>query len=78
MNALRLHAWGNEQCCLPRGVTTANMYAIDAATAKAVRPSIKAGDRLSLEEVLGPETGARADADPTHRCVVRVVSVLGL
>jgi hypothetical protein len=75
LNDLRLHAWGNEQCCLPRGATTAHMYAIDGATAKAVRPSIKAGDRLLLEEVLGPENGAKADADPTHRCVVRVVSV---
>jgi hypothetical protein len=75
LNELRLHAWGNEQCCLQRGVTTAHMYAIDAATAKAVRPSITAGDRLLLEEVLGPANGARADADPTHRCVVRVVSV---
>ena len=75
LNELRLHAWGNEQCCLPRGVTTAHMYSIDSATAKAVRPSIKPGDRLLLEEVLGPTNGARADADPTHRAVVRVLSV---
>ena len=75
LNELQLHAWGNEQCCLPRGVTTAHMYSIDSATAKAVRPSIKAGDRLLLEEVLSPTNGARADADPTHRAVVRVLSV---
>lgn len=75
LNELRLHTWGNEQCCLPRGATTAHVYAIDGATAKAVRPSIAAGDRLLLEEVLGPENGVRADADPTHRCVVRVLSV---
>jgi hypothetical protein len=78
LNDLRLHTWGNEQCCLPRGTTTAHMYAIDAtvpATPKAVRFPIKAGDRLLLEEVLGPETGNKADADPAHRCVVRVVSV---
>ncbi len=75
LNELRLHAWGNEQCCLPRGAVTAHMYAIDTTTAKAVRPPIKAGDRLLLEEILGPTNGASADADPTHRCVVRVVSV---
>jgi hypothetical protein len=75
LNELHLHAWGNEQCCLPRGVTTAHVYGIDTVAKAAVRPSIKAGDLLLLEEVLGPETGAAADADPAHRCVVRVVSV---
>ena len=75
LNELRLHTWGNKQCCLPRGTTMAQLYAIDAIALKAVRPSIKAGDRVLLEEVLGPKTGAAADADPAHRCVVRVLSV---
>lgn len=74
-NELRLHTWGNEQCCLPRGTTTAHVYAIDVAAATAVRPPLAAGDLLLLEEVLGPETGAAADADPAHRAVVRIVSV---
>jgi len=75
LNELRLHPWGNEQCCLPRGTTTAHVYAIDPATTKAVRPPIKVGDRLLLEEVRSPSNGSRADADPTHRSVVRVVSI---
>jgi len=75
LNELRLHSWGNDECCLPRGATTAHVYAIDAATGTTVRPAIAAGDRLLLEEIRSPSTGAIADADPTHRCVVRVVSV---
>jgi len=38
LDELRLHPWGNEQCCLPRGATTAHVYAIDPVTMKAVRP----------------------------------------
>ena len=76
-NELQIHTWGNEQCCLPIGATTAHVYA--AATIggqrKAIRPPLKAGDLLLLEEVRGPESGAPADADPTHRQVVEIVRV---
>lgn len=75
-NELRLHTWGNEQCCLPRGTTTAHVYAINAAGTTAVRPPLKPGDYLLLEEVLGPDTGAAAEADPAHRQVVRIQSVV--
>jgi hypothetical protein len=74
-NELRLHTWGNEQCCLPRGTTIAHVYAIDAAGTTAVRPPLEPGDYLLLEEMLGPETGAAADADPLHRAVVQIRSV---
>src|SRR5262249_40174405 len=33
------------------------------------------GDILIVEEVVGPQTGAIADADPTHRQAVRLVTV---
>jgi hypothetical protein len=72
LNELQLHTWGNENCCLVRGATTVCLFAVDAATKKAVRPGLGKGDYLLLEEVLGPETGAAADADPAHRQVVRV------
>lgn len=72
-NELRLHAWGNERCCLARGTLTAHVYAVNGLTA--VRPPLKAGDYLLLEEVLGPTTGSAADADPTHRQVVRIERV---
>src|SRR4029079_12830071 len=76
-NELRIHTWGNERCCLPTGATSAHVYAVAAVagTRKAIRPPLKKGDRLLLEEVKGPETGAEADADPTHRQVVEIVRV---
>ena len=38
-------------------------------------PDLVAGDFLLLEEVMGPKTGAKADADPTHRQVVQLEDV---
>jgi Baseplate J-like protein len=73
-NEIRLHAWGNEDCCLPTGTTDAYLYSVRAGQA-VVRPRMKAGDFLLLEEVLGPATGLRADADPSHRQVVRIEAV---
>jgi predicted phage baseplate assembly protein len=69
-NEIRLHTWGNDRCCLPRGTTTAHVYAVRGGVAE--RPDLRVGDYLLLEEVRGPETGAPADADPTHRQVVRI------
>jgi hypothetical protein len=37
--------------------------------------ALKAGDFLLFEEVMGPQTGAAADADPGHRQVVRLTRV---
>jgi hypothetical protein len=74
-NELRIHAWGNEQCCLPRGATSAHVYALNPGGTKAVRPPLKAGDYLLFEEVKSPTNGAQADADPAHRQVVQVLSV---
>jgi hypothetical protein len=79
LNELRIHTWGNERCCLPRGQTTLHLYAVDTAkpaAPKAVAPDkLKAGDLLLIEEQLGPETGSQADADPTHRQVVTIIKV---
>jgi predicted phage baseplate assembly protein len=36
---------------------------------------LKVGDVLIFEEMLGPVTGVKADADPAHRHVVRLTSV---
>jgi hypothetical protein len=75
-NELRIHAWGNERCCLPAGTTSIHVYAIDAAGTKAIRPPLAVGDRLLLEEVLGPDTGTVGGIDPTHRQVVRITRVV--
>ncbi|WP_199439399.1 putative baseplate assembly protein [Umezawaea beigongshangensis] len=36
---------------------------------------LRPGDLLVIEEVVGPRTGAAADADPAHRAVVRLLTV---
>lgn len=74
-NELGIHTWGNDQCCLPRGRTSAHVYAIDATGIKAAPIVLLAGDYLLFEELLGPETGAEADANPTHRQVVQLERV---
>jgi hypothetical protein len=79
-NEIRLHAWGNEECCLARGTVSAHLYAVKpvnstTSTPTAVRPPLQRGDYLLLEEVLSPSTGAVADADPTHRQVVCIEHV---
>jgi hypothetical protein len=62
-----LWTWGDTDCCLPAGATSATLLGH--------HPHLKAGDVLVLEEVVGPRTGKRADADPAHRGVVRLTHV---
>jgi hypothetical protein len=72
-NTLRIHTWGDEECCLPAGATEAFVYAVPAATAQ--RPVLEPGDHLIFEEVLGERTGNASDADPAHRALVRLEEV---
>jgi hypothetical protein len=77
-NEVYLHAWGNAECCLPRGTTSAYLYAltpVDAHTQQAQQPVLQIGDYLLFEEVKSPATGLAADADPGHRTVVRLTDV---
>ncbi|HEY5912271.1 MAG TPA: hypothetical protein VJA21_16840 [Verrucomicrobiae bacterium] len=73
-NEIYLHTWGNLECCLPTGTQIAYLYSLAAGPGErqASRPTLAAGDFLLLEEVMGPKTGAEADADPTHRQVVQL------
>jgi hypothetical protein len=66
-NQMRFWTWGQHECCLPHG-------AVRAALAGHY-PALRAGDVLVLEEVVGPETGAPADADAAHRHAVRLTRV---
>ena len=68
LNEIKIHPWGNRQCCLPRGTTTVDL--VDDLT-----DHLQQGDFLLFEEVKGPEAGLEADADPTHRQVVRLTEV---
>ncbi|WP_297324629.1 putative baseplate assembly protein [Nitrosomonas sp.] len=114
------YTWRDQECCLPRGTTTATLIGewiepeqpdkpIDpcdatvekhamshvlaqdntvtanhqdssAATAswKSKQPTklhLKSGDVLIFEEIIGPKTDNKADADPRHRHPVRLTAV---
>jgi len=69
-NEIRLWTWGDQSCCLPRGATAASLLAVHGM-------ALGAGDLLLLEETLSPKTGRPADADPTHRQVVRLTAAVG-
>lgn len=66
-NEIRFYTWSDAQCCLPKGATRATLRSDPVAPLK-----LAAGDWLLFEEIYGPETGVEADADPTHRQVVRL------
>lgn len=72
-NELRVHTWGDEECCLPAGTTEAYLYSVPSATAQ--RPVLHPGARIVLEEMIGPRTGVAADADPAHRVLVELQEV---
>lgn len=101
-SAMRLHTWGDEMCCLPRGSTRATLVdapmpspappvpstpppaspaandpapVAKAAIAAQRELKLAVGDLLVFEEVLGPQTGNAADADPAHRHAVRMTDV---
>lgn len=69
LNELDFYTWSDEQCCLQQGATFATLVDNGAGTI------LEPGDLLLLEEVLSPATGAAADADPSHRQVVRLSQV---
>ena len=77
-NEIYLHTWGNLECCLPKGSQSAYLYSLGPVLSgerQALLPDLRSGDFLLLEEVMGSTTGAKADADPAHRQVVRLVNV---
>jgi hypothetical protein len=85
LNQIRVHTWGNGDCCLPVGTTSLHLYHVpgDGLPPGAgpgpvsVLPLMQVGDLLLFEEIVSPDTGAAADADPDHRQVVRVERIAG-
>ncbi len=63
---IQFYTWGDPRCCLPKGATTATLHG------SAADLELGEGDVLVFEEALGPERGLAADADPSHRHVVRL------
>jgi hypothetical protein len=71
LGRIRFYTWGGEQCSIARGATSATLR-IDGESAT---PPLWVGQILLFEEVVGPRTGRAAEADPTHRHVVRLTRV---
>jgi hypothetical protein len=69
-NRIRFHTWSGEECCLPKGAT--RCFFIDPPSS---RLQLKRGDFVLFEEVKHAVTGEPADADRTHRHVVRLTAV---
>ncbi|MDQ1443866.1 MAG: hypothetical protein QOI20_330, partial [Acidimicrobiaceae bacterium] len=66
-NVIRFHTWGERECCLVAGATSAAL--VDEGL------DLRPGDFLVLEEVRGARTGVPGDADPARRHVVRLSRV---
>jgi hypothetical protein len=66
-NKLHLYTWGDRECCLPGGATS--------ATLRGDQNALAPGDVLVFEEVSGSRTGEPEDADPGHRHPVRLTEV---
>lgn len=68
-NNIAFYAWGEESCCLGRDATAASLSNEGNRLAQ-----LAPGDLLLFEEVRG-SNGRAADADPSHRHVVRISAV---
>lgn len=67
-NEMPFYTWGARECCLPKGATR--------ATLRGTFPNLKIGDVIILEEILGPLTGEKVDADLSHRHAVMLTEVI--
>ncbi len=66
-NEIHFYSWIDERCCLPMGSTHATLLG--------ALPNLKAGDVLIFEEAIDPDTGTKDDANPAHRCALRLKHV---
>jgi hypothetical protein len=78
LNAISIYTWDLADCCLPVGTTTVDLEGAlgwhPISGTRKVPWGFQAGSLLVLEETAGVATGLPADADPTHRQVVRVTA----
>jgi len=72
-NEIYFYTWGDSQCYLKKGATSATLYAGD--NHKKNKLDLEVGHILIFEEVRSPITWRRADRDPSHRHTVRLTSV---
>jgi hypothetical protein len=77
-NEIHFYTWGEKECCLERGSTSATLRdewiaGDEAGHGKKKRAlQLQPGDVLIFEEVLGARTGIAPDADPARRQAVRL------
>jgi hypothetical protein len=64
LNQFDLYTWGDRECCLPAGATSASL--------RGRHDDLRKGVVLVFVEQRGPRSGNPADADPAHRHVVRL------
>lgn len=67
-NEMKFYTWGDQECCLPKGATS--------ATLKGDLSTLKPDQVLIFKEVKGPQTGEPSDADPARRHAVRLTEVV--
>ncbi len=72
---IRFHTWGDRECCVERGSTSATLRDAWVGSGDARALDLRAGDVVIFEEVLGPVTGLPGDADPARRHAVRLTKV---
>ncbi|MGH8083213.1 MAG: putative baseplate assembly protein [Lysobacter sp.] len=75
-NRIGFYDWGRDDCCIPRGATSAvlrDAWLNGEGGARAL--SLQVGDILLLKEVRGARSGLEGDADPTKVWPVRLVGV---
>jgi hypothetical protein len=79
LNEISIYTWDLADCCLPTGTTTVDLEGDlgwhPISGSRTVPWGFQPGSLLVLEETAGVATGLPADADPTHRQVVRVTAV---
>lgn len=70
-DAIPFHTWGDDECRLPRGATSATL--VD--TSGGGLAALAVGDLLLFEEIASPTTGKAADARADRRHIVRLTGV---
>jgi hypothetical protein len=66
-NQMNFYTWGDNDCCLANGATSATLAGKFC--------SLQPGVVLIFEEVMGPNTGYPEDANPNNRWAVRLTAV---
>jgi hypothetical protein len=80
-NAIAVYTWGDHQCCLHAGATSATLRDRwlpqdgDAPASARRALTLRPGDVLVFEQVRGARSGLPAEADPALRWPVRLTAV---